>query len=86
MTKSHQKRRTAMTRQNREKIQRIARRKSDRVGKALLTTVRCKPMPDLPPIRKTGKKQEPDSDHYAGFTAVGRQKLRGSSTIPRGIY
>ncbi|NKI74176.1 hypothetical protein Dpoa2040_001413 [Dickeya sp. CFBP 2040] len=89
MTK-HKKRRTAMTKQRMEKIQRIAKRKSDRVGKAIMITItaRCKtidfPAPKKTRESKTGGGENPE--RYTGYTAIGRQKMRGCSTIPRGIY
>ncbi len=89
MTKPRKKRRSANLRQCVENIQRITQRKSDRVAKAVLISVRCKPMPDLPKTPRRPAKQTPegtDPDRYVGYTAVGHQKMRGSSTIPRGVY
>ncbi|PWC14232.1 hypothetical protein B4923_04815 [Brenneria roseae subsp. americana] len=89
MTKPRKKR-SAIVKQRMENILRIAQRKNDRVTKAVLVTVRCKQMPDLPAPRKksrSGKTNDgSDSDRYVGYTASGRQKMRGSSTIPRGVY
>ncbi|MEE3649494.1 MULTISPECIES: hypothetical protein [unclassified Brenneria] len=90
MTKPRKKRRSATLRQSIENIQYIAQRKSDRVTKAILVTVRCKPMPDLPAPRKKSRSGNTnngsDPDRYVGYSAVGQQKMRGSSTIPRGVY
>ncbi|WP_147437141.1 hypothetical protein [Brenneria alni] len=89
MTKPRKKR-SAIAKQRMEHIQRIAQRKSDRIAKAVLVTVRCKPMPDLPAPRKKSRSGKPndgsDPDRYVGYSAAGRQKMRGSSTIPRGVY
>ncbi|UCZ75359.1 hypothetical protein LHK94_20625 [Dickeya zeae] len=85
------KRRTAMTKQRMEKIQRIAKRKSDRVGKAIMITItsRCKPMPDFPAPKKTRESKTgggENPERYTGYTAIGHQKMRGCSTIPHGVY
>ncbi|WP_409311424.1 hypothetical protein [Pectobacterium sp. B1J-3] len=87
MTKPRKKR-SAMTKQHMENLERITKHKSDRVTKAILVAVRCKPMPDLPAPRKKSRSGNDgsDPDRYVGYSAVGRQKMRGSSTIPRGVY
>lgn len=89
MTKPRKKRRSANLRQSVENIQRIAQRESNRVGKAMAVVGRCKPAPDLPLTPRRTEKPLPDGtnpDRYVGFTASGRQKIRGNSTIPRDIY
>lgn len=89
MTKPRKKRRSANLRQSVENIQRIAQRESNRVGKAMAVVGRCKPAPDiLLPLRHTEKPlpDGTDPDRYVGYTASGRQKMRGNSTIPRGVY
>lgn len=89
MTKPRKKRRSANLRQCVENIQRITQRKSDRVSKAVLVTVRYKPMPDLPKAPRRSAKSSTegtDPDRYVGYTAVGHQKMRGSSIIPHGVY
>ncbi|MGM3172539.1 hypothetical protein [Dickeya lacustris] len=84
MTK-HKKRRTAMTRQCMEKIQRIGKRKSDRVGKAILLAECCKKMQDCPAPKKALESSD-NPERHTGYTAIGRQKMRGCSTIPHGVY
>ncbi|GKV88485.1 hypothetical protein [Pectobacterium carotovorum] len=89
MTKPRKKRRTANARQCVENLQRITQRKSDRVAKALAATV-CResmPAPAQPQkLRSVKANDGSDPDRYVGYSAVGRQKTRGSSKIPRGVY
>ncbi|GKW34924.1 hypothetical protein PEC730217_37040 [Pectobacterium carotovorum subsp. carotovorum] len=89
MTKPRKKRRTANARQCVENLQRITQRKSDRVAKAL-TAIVCResmPVPAQPKkLRSVKANDGSDPDRYVGYSAVGRQKMRGSSKIPRGVY
>ncbi|WP_212768487.1 hypothetical protein [Pectobacterium versatile] len=89
MTKPRKKRRTANARQCVENLQRITQRKSDRVTKAL-TAIVCRksmPVPAQPKkLRSVKTNDGSDPDRYVGYSAVGRQKMRGSSKIPRGVY
>ncbi|MEI7151514.1 MULTISPECIES: hypothetical protein [Pectobacterium] len=89
MTKPRKKRRTANARQCVENLQRITQRKSDRVAKALAATA-CResmPAPAQPQkLRSVKANDGSDPDRYVGYSAVGRQKMRGSSKIPRGVY
>ncbi|WP_165707442.1 hypothetical protein [Pectobacterium polaris] len=89
MTKPRKKRRTANARQCVENLQRITQRKSDRVAKALAATVCREPMPaptQPQKLRSAKANDGSDPDRYVGYSAVGRQKMRGSSKIPRGVY
>ncbi|WP_323638723.1 hypothetical protein [Pectobacterium polonicum] len=89
MTKPRKKRRTANARQCVDNLQRITQRKSDRVAKALAATA-CResmPAPAQPQkLRSVKTNDGSDPDRYVGYSAVGRQKMRGSSKIPRGVY
>ncbi|MBL0906745.1 hypothetical protein G5645_01940 [Pectobacterium carotovorum] len=89
MTKPRKKRRTANARQCVENLKRITQRKSDRVAKALAATA-CResmPAPAQPKkLRSVKASDGSDPDRYVGYSAVGRQKMRSSSKIPRGVY
>ncbi|KGA34265.1 hypothetical protein IM881_06320 [Pectobacterium brasiliense] len=89
MTKPRKKRRTANARQCVENLHRITQRKSDRVAKALAATACREPMPaptQPQKLRSVKANDGSDPDRYVGYSAVGRQKMRGSSKIPRGVY
>ncbi|UMO89350.1 hypothetical protein HP572_07455 [Pectobacterium sp. PL64] len=89
MTKPRKKRRTANARQCVENLQRITQRKSDRVARALAATAfrESMPAPAQPQkLRSVKANDGSDPDRYVGYSAAGRQKIRGSSKIPRGVY
>ncbi|MCO7262011.1 hypothetical protein [Dickeya zeae] len=46
-------------------------------------------MPDFPAPKKTRESKTgggENPERYTGYTAIGRQKMRGCSTIPHGVY
>ncbi|KFX07253.1 hypothetical protein KP22_03950 [Pectobacterium betavasculorum] len=90
MTKPRKKRRTANVRQCVENLQRITQRKSDRVTRAVQAAVSCYSITDYPAqpkkLRSVKANDGSDPDRYVGYSAVGRQKMRGSSKIPHGVY
>ncbi|HDL6956640.1 TPA: hypothetical protein PXM37_004410 [Yersinia enterocolitica] len=78
-TTSRQKR---MAKKRNAHIQALVKRESNRVEKAVLVMVRCKPMPDMPAV---SSKPRTSADPEKRIAAVARQKMRGCSKLPRGV-
>ncbi|MGM7735175.1 hypothetical protein [Yersinia enterocolitica] len=78
-TTSRQKR---MAKKRNAHIQALAKRESNRVEKAVLVMVRCKPMPYMPVVPS---KPRTSADPEKRIAAVDRQKIRGCSQLPRGV-
>lgn len=86
MTMITAKAKSAKRRRARELQERI-QRSSDRIEKTTLVITRCKTMPDMPAPPKPRKHRTVESELLAPgqISAAGRQKMRGSSRIPRGV-
>ncbi|MGT3292355.1 hypothetical protein [Yersinia enterocolitica] len=78
-TTSRQKR---MAKKRNAHIQALAKRESNRVERAVLVLVRCKPMPDMPAVPS---KSRTSADPEKRIAAVARQKMYGCSKLPRGV-
>jgi hypothetical protein len=86
MTMIKAKAKSAKIRRDRELQERI-QRSSDRIEKTTLVLTRCKTMPDMPAPPKPRKRRTVESELLAPgqISAAGKQKMRGSSRIPRGV-
>lgn len=86
MTMITAKAKSAKLRRDRELQERI-QRSSDRIEKTTLVLTRCKTMPDISAPPKPRKRRTVESELLAPgqISAAGRQKMRGSSRIPRGV-
>jgi hypothetical protein len=86
MTMIKAKAKSAKIRRDRELQERI-QRSSDRIEKTTLVLTRCKTMPDMPESPKPRKRRTVENELLAPgqISAAGRQKMRGSSRIPRGV-
>lgn len=87
MTMITAKAKSAKLRRARELQERI-QRNSNRIEKTTLVITRCKTMPDMPAPPKPRNRRTVKSELLAPgqISAAGRQKMRGSSRVPHGVF